>query len=264
MQYRGIFDSHAHYDDSAFDEDREEVINELRTEGYSGIVNIGASYNSSIKSLDIANSHDIFYAALGVHPDCICDETLSLDEIINEFRLMAKNNDKVVAVGEIGFDYCHMNSTKEVQKEWFERQLELSIELNMPYVIHSREAEADTEKVLKSYKGKLRPGIMHCYSYSKESAKVYLDMDLYLGIGGVVTFKNARKLVETVEYTPIEKIVLETDCPYLTPVPNRGKRNCSLYIPYIADKIAEIKGMDVEKVIEQTTRNAKEVYGILS
>ena len=266
---RGIFDTHAHYDDRAFDEDREEILAQLKEQGYSGIVDIGASFESCKKAVEISNTHDIVYATVGIHPDCIEDffegennRNTSGNRVIEEMYNMIKNNKKVVAVGEIGFDYHNMTCEKDLQEIWFRAQLDMAKELSMPVVIHSREAERDTEVILREYLGKLPPSIMHCYSYSKESAREFVQMDYYLGIGGVVTFKNAKKLVEAVEDTPLSKIVLETDCPYLSPEPNRGKRNSSLNLPYIVEKIAQIKNVDPEEVIEVTTSNAKELYGI--
>ncbi len=266
---RGIFDTHAHYDDRAFDEDREEILAQLKEQGYSGIVDIGASFESCKKAVEISNTHDIVYATVGIHPDCIEDffegennRNTSGNRVIEEMYNMIKNNKKVVAVGEIGLDYHNMTCEKDLQEIWFRAQLDMAKELSMSVVIHSREAERDTEVILREYLGKLPPSIMHCYSYSKESAREFVKMDYYLGIGGVVTFKNTKKLVEAVEDTPLSKIVLETDCPYLSPEPNRGKRNSSLNLPYIVEKIAQIKNVDPEEVIEVTTSNAKELYGI--
>lgn len=266
---RGIFDTHAHYDDEAFDGDREEILSELEKQGYSGIVDIGASFDSCKKAVELSESHNIVYATVGIHPDCIEDffeggdrKNTSDNKVIGEMYNMIKDHKKVVAVGEIGLDYHNMTCEKDVQAVWFRAQLDMAKELSMPVVIHSREAERDTEVILKEYAGKLPPSIMHCYSYSKESAREFIKMDYYLGIGGVVTFKNAKKLVEAVEDTPISRIVLETDCPYLSPEPNRGKRNSSLNLPFIVEKIAQIKNIDPEEVIEVTTSNAKKLYGI--
>ena len=241
----------------------------MEKQGYSGIVDIGASFDSCKKAVELSESHNIVYATVGIHPDCIEDffeggdsKNTSDNKVIGEMYNMIKNHKKVVAVGEIGLDYHNMTCEKDVQAVWFRAQLDMAKELSMPVVIHSREAERDTEVILKEYAGKLPPSIMHCYSYSKESAREFIKMDYYLGIGGVVTFKNAKKLVEAVEDTPISRIVLETDCPYLSPEPNRGKRNSSLNLPFIVEKIAQIKNIDPEEVIEVTTSNAKKLYGI--
>lgn len=253
-----IFETHAHYDDDAFDEDREQLIESLRENSIEHVVNIGASIRTTKNSLELAEKYDFFYAAVGVHPSDIAD----LNE--DSFAWLANQtaNDKVVAVGEIGLDYYWDKEpeVQENQKIWFRKQLGLARDKKLPVVIHSRDAAADTMEIMKDEKAGEIGGVIHCFSYSKEFAEEYVKMGFYIGVGGVVTFKNARKLVESVEVTPIERIVLETDCPYLAPEPFRGKRNSSLNIPYIAAKIAEIKSMDVADVIKITNKNAKELY----
>lgn len=195
------------------------------------------------------------YAAVGVHPDEV--GALNEETFARMKELFAKP--KVVAVGEIGLDYYWDNEAHDLQKKWFIRQLELARELDLPVLIHSREAAADTMEIMKQY-GQGLNGVIHCYSYSKEMAREYVDMGYYIGVGGVVTFKNARKLKETVEEIPLSSILLETDCPYLAPEPNRGKRNSSLNLIYVAEKIAEIKGVTCEEVIAQTEANARKMY----
>lgn len=252
-----IFDTHAHYDDEQFDIDREELLASMPENEVGTIVNVSAAYDSCRRVVDMVQDYSFMYAAVGVHPD----EVGSLDE--EKFARMKElfARDKVAAVGEIGLDYYWDNESHDIQKKWFIRQLDLARELNLPVLIHSREAAADTMEIMKEYGQGLR-GVIHCYSYSKEQAKEYVKMGYYIGVGGVVTFKNARKLKETVEEIPLTSIVLETDCPYLAPVPYRGKRNNSAYIKYVAEEIARIKNVTYEEVITQTEKNAKKMYNI--
>ncbi len=253
-----IFETHAHYDDEAFDEDRSELIDAIKEAGIVSVVNIGASLSSSRASLELAEKYPFFYAAVGVHPS----ETGELTEENFKWLREACKNPKVVAIGEIGLDYYWDTPDRAVQKEWFLQQMELAKELKLPAVIHSRDAAEDTLKMIQSSKLESVGGIIHCFSYTKEMARIYMDMGFYLGIGGVLTFKNAKKLKEVVEYAPIERLVLETDSPYLAPEPNRGKRNSSLNLTYVAQKIAEIKGLDYETVLDITEQNARKVYHI--
>lgn len=251
-----IFDTHAHYDDGQFDEDREELFASMAENGVGTIVNVSASYASCERVTDMVRDYPFLYAAVGVHPDEVGD--LNEESFARMKALFTR--EKVVAVGEIGLDYYWEKESHEIQKKWFIRQLELAGELGLPVVIHSREAAADTMKIMKRYAKGLK-GVIHCYSYSREMAKEYVKMGFYIGVGGVVTFKNARKLKETVEEIPLASIVLETDCPYLAPVPYRGKRNHSAYIRYVAEEVARLKGLSCEEVIRQTEKNAKELYG---
>lgn len=252
-----IFDTHAHYDDEQFDTDRETLLASMSEQGVGTIVNVSATYESCERVVELVKRYSFMYAAVGIHPD----EVGSLNE--ERFQQMKElcKQEKVVAVGEIGLDYYWDNESHDVQKEWFVRQLDLARELNLPVLIHSREAAADTMEIMKEHGQGLR-GVIHCYSYSKEQAKEYVKMGYYIGVGGVVTFKNARKLKETVEEIPLTSIVLETDCPYLAPVPFRGKRNNSSYIKYVAEEIAEIKGISYEAVVEQTEKNAIDLYNL--
>ena len=259
-EYRNmIFETHAHYDDKAFEEDREQLLNTLQEQGVGTVVNIGASLASSHASLALAEQYPFVYAAVGVHPD----ETKELtEENFNELLAMIKH-EKAVAVGEIGLDYYWDSTPRDVQKYWFERQLALALEYNFPVVIHSREAAADTLAVMKQWYAKSNgtlTGIIHCFSYGPEIAKEYTKMGFYLGVGGVVTFKNAKKLKEVVQAVPLELLVIETDCPYLAPVPNRGKRNDSSNLHYVVEEIAALKGISVEEVIRVTEENAKKLY----
>ncbi|MDY2814566.1 MAG: TatD family hydrolase [Dorea sp.] len=250
-----IFDTHAHYDDEQFDADREELLNSMAEQGVGTIVNVSASYPSCEQVTEMVQKYPFMYAAVGVHPDHVGD--LNEETFARMKKLFA--NDKVIAVGEIGLDYYWDNESHDLQKAWFLRQLELARELDLPVLIHSREAAADTMDIMKEHAEGMS-GVIHCYSYSKEMAREYVKMGFYIGVGGVVTFKNARKLKETVAEIPITSIVLETDCPYLAPEPNRGKRNNSAYIRYVAEEIARIKGITYEEVVAQTEENARKMY----
>lgn len=252
-----IFETHAHYDDERFTEDQESVLADLPHKGISPVINVGASIASTRTTLELAQKYDFIYAAVGVHPSDID----GLNEETFAWLTQQTTYEKTVAVGEIGLDYYWDKEGHDLQKYWFIRQLELAGEKKLPVMIHSREAAADTIEIMKKY-GKDLNGVIHCYSYSPEMAQEYVKMGYFIGVGGVVTFKNAKKLKETVKEIPLESIVLETDCPYLAPEPFRGKRNCSLYISYVAEKIAELKGISAEEVIRQTEENAKQLYQI--
>ena len=253
-----IFDTHAHYDDDAFDGDREIIIDALIKSDVKKIVNVGANLATSRNSIELAHKYDFFYAAVGVHPD---DAAEVDDEGIARLRAMCAEK-KVVAIGEIGLDYYWNKDNAEIQKNAFIRQIELAKEMNLPIIVHSREAARDTMDILSEYAAGKVGGVVHCFSYSPEIALEAVKLGFYIGIGGVVTFKNARKLKETVEIIPLEKIVLETDCPYLAPTPFRGERNSSLYLEYVVEEIARLKGTDAQEVKEATYRNALNMYGI--
>ena len=251
-----IFDTHAHYDDDAFDEDREPLLAQLKAAGIERVVNVGASIHSSHTTLELIEKHDFLYGAIGVHPS----ETEELNEEWMNWLEEKSHEKKVVAIGEIGLDYHWEEPAKDIQKHWFVRQLDLARKVKLPVIIHSRDAAKDTLDIMKAEHGSDIGGVIHCFSYTKEMAREYLDMGFFLGIGGVLTFKNARKLVETVEYAPLDRLVLETDCPYLSPVPNRGKRNSSLNLTYVADQLAALKGVDRETVEKMTWDNARKLY----
>ncbi len=253
-----IFDTHAHYDDEAFDEDRGILLSSMKSSGIGNIVNIGADMKSSQVSIELASEYDFIYAAVGVHPSEVEELT---DEHMDELEKWAAL-DKVVAIGEIGLDYHYPDTDKVLQKKWFVKQLEVAAKVKLPVVIHSRDAAKDTLDIMKEHEADEIGGVVHCYSYGVEMAREYLDMGYYFGIGGVVTFTNSKKLKEVVSYLPLDKIVLETDCPYLSPVPNRGKRNSSLNLPYVVSAIADIKQISEEEVIEATTKNAFDLYRI--
>ena len=254
MSRTGLWDSHAHLDDEAFNEDREQLIAQLEQD-MDGIVNPGCDAASSAIAVELAEKYPFIYAAVGWHPENLKGIPADYLQQLAEWA----QHPKVVAIGEIGLDYYWDNEPREVQKKWFIRQLELARELDLPVLIHSREAAADTMEIMKGH-AKGLSGVIHCYSYSKEMAQEYIKMGFYIGVGGVVTFKNAKKLKEVVENIPLTSIVLETDCPYMAPEPNRGKRNNSAYIRYVAEKIAELKGITYEEVVEQTEKNARDMY----
>ena len=249
-----LVDTHCHLDNEKFDEDRLEVIERIK-ENLEFCVNIGYDLASSKKSLELAKEYDFIYAVIGVHPIDIAEYS---EEIEKELELLGKNP-KVVAIGEIGLDYHWMTEPKEIQQERFKKQLELAERLNKPVVIHTRDAMEDTVNILKEYPN--ITGVIHCYPGSLETAKQLVDR-FYLGIGGTLTFKNSKKAVEVVKDIPLDRIVIETDCPYLTPEPFRGKRNEPIYVEYVAKKIAEIKEISVEEVTKITTENAKKLYRI--
>lgn len=251
-----IFDTHAHYDDEAFDEDRDRLLEQLPQEGIGKLVNVGASLDSCQKTIELMEKYDYIYGALGVHPN----ETGELNEEKFAWLKEICRQEKCVAVGEIGLDYYWDEPEREVQKKWFARQLELARELSLPVIIHSRDAAKDTIDVMKEEHAEQIGGVIHCYSYTKETARIFLDMGFYFGIGGVLTFSNAKKLKEAVEYIPMDKIVLETDCPYLAPVPNRGKRNSSLNIPYVIQALAAIKNLPEAEIRDKTWENAHRLY----
>ncbi len=254
-----IFDTHAHYDDRKFDEDREELLISMEDSGIGNIVNIGADMASSERSLELADKYDFIYAAVGVHPSDCADLT---EGDIDRLREMTMDP-KCVAIGEIGLDYHWPEPDPDTQKKWFIKQMLLARQVNLPVVIHSRDAAADTLQILKDYPLSDIPGVVHCFSYSREVALECASMGYYIGVGGVLTFKNGRKLKECVMDLPMEKIILETDCPYLAPEPYRGKRNSSLYLPYVVKELAAIKGITEEEVIRVTELNAKKMYRLL-
>ena len=251
-----IFDTHAHYDDEAFDEDRDALLAELPENGIARVVNVGASLASCGRTIELMNRYDYIYGAIGVHPS----ETAELNDEAFEWLRQQCQLEKCVAVGEIGLDYYWDEPDRELQKEWFRRQLNLTRELAKPVIIHSRDAAKDTVDLMTEEHAEEIGGVIHCYSYTKETAEVFLKMGFYFGIGGVLTFKNAKKLKEAVAYIPLDRIVLETDCPYLAPEPNRGKRNSSLNIPYVVKALAEIKGVEEETVRKAAWENAHKLY----
>ncbi len=253
-----IFETHAHYDDEAFDDDRDALLSSMRENNIEYIVNVGSSLASTAKSVELAAKYPFVYAAAGVHPS----ETQELDEESFLWLHAQCLEKKVVAVGEIGLDYHYDAPARSTQRLWFERQLDLARDIKKPVIIHSRDAAQETFEIMKEKRADEIGGVIHCYSYSVDMAYDYVEMGFYIGIGGVVTFKNSKKLKDVVDAIPLERLVLETDSPYLAPEPNRGKRNSSLNLPYVAQKIAEIKGAAYDEVVEITNRNARKLYRI--
>lgn len=252
-----IFDSHSHYDDSQFNEDRDLVLKEIKEKGVIGVLNCGSDLRGLNMSIELAEKYDFVYAAVGIHPEYaqVVDENL-----IEQIRNYAKNP-KVRAIGEIGLDYYwEENPPREVQKKAFRMQMEAARELNLPVVIHDREAHQDTLEIMKEFSQV--KGVVHCFSGSVEFAKECLRLGYYIGITGVVTFKNAKVIKEVVKAVPIDKLLVETDCPYMAPTPYRGKRNQSNYIEYIIDEIAELKGITKEDVEKNTIKNTKTLLNL--
>ena len=253
-----FFDTHAHLDDEQFAADADEVISGLNNVGIGMYTNIGADIESSKKSIFFAEKYPFVYAAVGIHPEFAAQTS---EKDIEEIARLAVHP-KAVAIGEIGLDYYYGAEEKESQKKWFARQLELAMELNMPFVVHDREAHKDCMDILKKYDVRRTGGIMHCFSGSAELAKEVISLGMVIALGGSLTFKNNVKTVRVAEEIPLEYIVLETDSPYLAPVPNRGKRNTPEYVKLVAEKIAEIKNIPLGEVERVTTENAKRVYRI--
>lgn len=256
-----IIDTHAHYDDEAFDPDREVLLASMQEHGIEKLVNVCASIDGLQDTVKLIEKYPFIYGAVGVHPD---DAEQMTEETLAEIRRIS-HMDKMIAIGEIGLDYYWYKEKKEheIQQKMFRAQMEIAREEKLPFMIHSRDAAEDTLNIVREYmQGGMYGGIIHCFSYSREIAAEYLNMGLYLGIGGVVTFKNAKKLKEVVQYAPLSQLVLETDCPYMAPEPNRGKRNSSLYLPYVVRAIAELKQVTPEEVIEVTRENTHRLLGI--
>lgn len=253
-----IFETHAHYDDDRFKEDRDVTIQRVCDSGVAPIINVGASISSTKTTMELAEKYDFIYAAVGVHPSDIADLNDETFAWLKQQTLW----EKTVAVGEIGLDYYWDKEAdvQEKQRYWFKRQLELAAEVSLPVIIHSRDAAEDTMKIMKEAATKGIRGVIHCYSYSPEMAQEFIKMGYYIGVGGVVTFKNAKKLVQTVSELPLDRILLETDCPYMAPEPHRGTRNDSSNIPHVISKIAEIKGITPDEVERVTRANAFELF----
>jgi len=250
------FDTHAHYNDEAFDADRSQVLSEIRDSGVSLVVNAGNDLETSLAAMRLAEKHDFIYAAVGWHPQDADSFDAESPELIRKWL----KNPKVRAIGEIGLDYYYDNPVRDVQRRVLYRQMELARELNVPVVIHDREAHADCLEIVRRFPEVC--GEFHCYSGSAEMAKELIDMGWYLGFTGVVTFKNARRVIEVVEICPVDRMLIETDCPYLAPVPVRGKRNDSRYLRHIAEKIAEIKGMAPEEIARITLNNGRRFFRV--
>lgn len=249
-----LYDSHAHLDDDAFDADRSEVIEKIKALGVGLVNNIGASIKSSQASIDLAEKYDFIRAVVGVHPS----ETHNMTEAdIETLRKMAKHQ-KVVAIGEIGLDYHYDDTDPKTQKLWFRRQLQLAKELNMPVVIHDRESKGECIEILKEMN--ISNGVFHCFSGSAETAKQLLDMGFYISFTGVLTFKNARRAIEALKIIPLDRLFIETDCPYMAPEPHRGTRNDSSLVRFVAEKVAEVKGISYDEAVSATCQNAMEFF----
>jgi len=253
-----LFDTHAHLDDSRFNEDRESVINKLREEGVKYFVNPGADIPSSLRAIELSKKYDFIYASVGVHPHDVKDMD---EDTIDVLRSLSKN-EKVVAIGEIGLDYYYDNSPRDLQRKWFEEQIKLANELKLPIIIHDRDAHQDTFNIIKNTKSNDIGCVLHCYSGNLELAKEYVKMGCFISIAGPVTFKNNKKTLEVIKEIPLEYLLIETDSPYLSPEPHRGKRNDPSYVRYVAEKIAIEKGISYEKVCEATMENGKKFFGI--
>jgi len=249
-----LIDSHAHLDDKQYNFDRSEMISDIIAAGVTNVINIGADMRSSRASVKLAMEYDFIYAAVGVHPHYVSKMT---NESIAELRTLA-TQPKVVAIGEVGLDYYRNLSPKSAQQGWFRKQLNLAKELNLPVIIHDRDAHEDTIEILKDEN--ISNGVMHCYSGSAEMAKQLVDMGFYISFGGVVTFKNARVALDALRAIPMDRLLIETDCPYLAPEPFRGQRNTSAYMPVIAEKVAEVKGTSYEEVCEATAENTRKLF----
>lgn len=250
-----IFDTHAHYNDKAFDEDRTNLLDSFYESGILGVINCGTDINSSKKSIELSEKYDFIYSAVGFHPE---DINKADENYLSEIKMLSEHK-KCVAIGEIGLDYYWVKDNKEEQKRFFTEQIILANEINLPVIIHSRDAHNDTLEILKKYKPQ---GVLHCFSGSVEIMNEALKLGLYIGLGGAVTFKNARVPLEVAEKLPLQRLLLETDCPYMTPVPHRGKRNQSTYISFVAEKIAVVKNISKEEVLTTANKNAFNLFGI--
>lgn len=253
--YSSIFDTHSHYDDDRFDKDRFSLLSSMKDRGVCGIVSCGCDVKSSGFNKLLSEKFDDFYFAAGLHPENLEGASLDDLEIVRELL----EDKKCVAVGEIGLDYHWMASPRETQKEFFVSQINLAKELDMPVIVHDREAHGDTLDILRKTAPK---GVVHCFSGSKEMAREIVRLGMYIGLNGVATFKNARKSLEVVREIPLDRLLLETDCPYLAPEPHRGERNDSSYIPFIAEKIGDVLGESAQKILDITCENAHRMYGI--
>lgn len=255
-----LFDSHAHLNDERFDEDRDSLILSLKEKEVDFVLNPGADINSSVTAIELANKYDFIYAAVGVHPHEV--ENMDFKDI--EFlRKLAQENEKVRAIGEIGLDYYYDLAPRNLQKKWFIEQIKLANELKLPFVVHDRDAHGDTFEIIKEYKAKETGCVLHCFSGSTELAKEYIKLGCYISIPGTVTFKNNKKTVDVVKNIPLEYLFIETDSPYMAPVPNRGKRNDPSMVKYVAQKIAIEKNIPYEEVCRVTKENAKKFFNIL-
>lgn len=253
-----FIDSHAHLDDKKFDRDRDMIIKNLRSNGIEIVVNVGADLKSSKSTVELAKEYENIYAVIGVHPHSASE--LNRDAI--ETLKSLSKEEKVVAIGEIGLDFYYDNSPRDIQRSAFKTQIQLAKELSLPIVIHSRQADQETFDTIKELKDENLKVLLHCYSGSVELAEEYLKLGCYISLGGPVTFKNARVPKEVAKMVPLDRLLVETDCPYLTPVPYRGKRNEPMFVKYTAEKIAEIKGIELEELAKSTLENTRKFFSI--
>ena len=252
-----LFDTHAHLNDDAFSEDLEDIIEKIRKEKFAGVMNVGFDYPSSVYAVELAEREDIFYAAVGMHPHDSKDYTDSMEQ---DFIKLCEN-ENVRAYGEIGLDYHYDNSPRDVQREVFIRQLEVAEKLKKPVIIHSRDAAGDTFEILKNHLGD-NTGIIHSCSQSAELAREYVRMGMYISFSGTLTFKNAKNVRAVASTIPVDRLLVETDCPYLTPVPHRGKKNDPTYVKFTLRQLADVKGIDREEFEQTVLENSKRIYGI--
>lgn len=252
-----LIDSHVHLDKGHFDIDREYLIKNLHNNGIELVINIGADLQSSLESVDLARKYDNIYATVGVHPHSAKDLT---DHMLNRLRDLS-GEEKVLAIGEIGLDYHYDNSPRDVQRTWFKKQIQLAKEVDLPIVVHSREADEDTLRILKEEAQGLR-GVIHCFSSDRAMMKEYVDLGFYIALGGPVTFKKTDELKEVAKLLPIDRLLVETDAPYLSPHPYRGKRNEPIFVKQTAGVIADLRGMTIEDLTLQTNKNTKAIFGI--
>lgn len=253
-----IIDSHAHLDDTRFNKDRDKLIKELKENGIELAINIGSDLKTSIASAALADKHENIYAAVGIHPHSAKEVDQSTIEILRSFAA----RDKVVAIGEIGLDFHYDNSPRDIQKKWFKEQIKLAKEVNLPIVVHSRESDQEVLDIIKEAQDGTLRGVLHCFSGSVELAKEFIKLGFYISLAGPVTFKNARVPKEVAKAVPLDKLLVETDSPYLTPEPYRGKRNEPIYTKYVAGTIADLRGISYEELAKATNRNTRDLFGI--
>lgn len=253
-----FIDSHAHLDDERFDEDRERLIKSLKENNIELVLNAGADLQTSLNSVELSKKYDFIYASVGCHPH---DSKYMNEDTMNIFKSLSKNK-KVLAIGEIGLDYYYDNSDRDTQRKWFREQIRLAKELDMPYIVHDRDAHEDVLKIMKEEHYSGSRGILHCYSSSAEMAKEFIKLGFYISLGGPVTFKNAKTPKSVAKEIPLSSLLIETDCPYLSPEPFRGKRNNPSYVSYVAEEIAQIRDISVEEVAEQTSTNFKKLFNL--
>jgi len=256
-----IIDTHAHYDDESFDADRDGLLAGLPGGGVEKVINAGASYASALEGLALSEKYPHVYCALGVHPNEIRPGAPGglTDEVLEEFAAKSVHP-KVVAIGEIGLEYHYEDPARGIQRLWFRKQIALAKRVGLPIIVHSREATQETYDIIREEHAEEAGGVIHCFSGGPDTAADYVKHGFYIGVGGVVTFKNGKKMKEVVKRVPLTSILLETDSPYLAPDPYRGKRNCSLYLPYVARAVAELKGVTEEEVIAVTKENAERCF----